>query len=88
MPQASLAMPQASLHPFFQDVWLINADGTNLRRVAEVIERSLSLSWSPDGKSIYAMGTEKFRRVDVATGAITVLGEGAPQAGVTVYEQK
>jgi sugar lactone lactonase YvrE len=73
------------MHPFFQDVWLINADGSNLRRVAEVVERSLSLSWSPDGASIYAMGTEQFRRVDVASGAVTVLGEGAPQAGVFVY---
>lgn len=78
----------AAEHPFFQDVWLINADGTNLRRIAEVVEKSLSLSWSPDGKSIYAMGTEKFRRIDLATGTIAVLSEGAPQAGVFVYEQR
>jgi Tol biopolymer transport system component len=84
------AFPRSAsfLHPFFQDVWLINADGTNLHRVAEVVERSLSLSWSPDGGSIYAMGTEQFRRVDLATGAITVLDAGAPQAGVFVYQTK
>jgi Tol biopolymer transport system component len=86
-PLSPIRQP-AMLHPFFQDVWLINADGTNLRRLAEVVERSLSLSWSPDGTSIYAMGTEQFRRVDVATGEVTVLGEGAPQAGVFVYEEK
>jgi hypothetical protein len=34
------------------------------------------------------MGTEQFRRVDLATGAITVLDAGAPQAGVFVYQTK
>jgi Tol biopolymer transport system component len=89
-PPRSAAFPlqPAMLHPFLQDVWLINTDGTNLRRLAEVVERSLSLSWSPDGTAIYAMGTEQFRRVDVATGAVTVLREGAPQAGVFVYAGK
>ncbi len=81
-------MSKASVHPFFQDVWLINVDGTNLRRIAEVVERSLSLSWSPDGRYVYAMGTERFRRVDPATGEILVIEEGAPSAGIFFYEER
>lgn len=84
-PRAMAAPAGMAMHPFFQDVWLINADGTNLRRIAEVVESSLSLSWSPDGKWIYAMGTAKFRRVDPVTGDITILGEGAPVAGIYFY---
>jgi Tol biopolymer transport system component len=78
----------AGVHPFFQDVWLINVDGSDLRRVAEVVERTLSLSWSPDGRFIYAMGTDTFRRVEVATGAVTDLDTGSTGAGVFFYEVK
>jgi Tol biopolymer transport system component len=84
----AMAAPRAraAVHPFFQDIWLINADGSDLRRVAEVVERTLSLSWSPDGRYIYAMGTERFRRVDAVTGEVVVLGEGAQSAGIYFYE--
>lgn len=75
----------AVLHPFFQDLWIVDVDGGDLRRVAELAERSLSLSWSPDGRYIYAMGAERFRRVEVATGAVVSFGEGAPSAGIYVY---
>ena len=88
----SVAVPPRSwsavVHPFFQDVWLINVDGSNLRRLAEVVERTLSLSWSSDGRFIYAMGTDKFRRVEVATGNITDLDAGSTGGGVYFYELK
>lgn len=36
-----------------QDVWLVNADGSNLTRLTSLVEgEALSLNWAPDGKRI------------------------------------
>ncbi len=72
---------RAQAHPYFQDVWLMNADGSNLRRVAELVEQYLSLAWAPDGGLIYALGAKGFHTVNPATGEVRLIGDGAPQGG-------
>jgi hypothetical protein len=55
-------------HPFAQDVWLVNPDGTGLHRVAEIAENMPSVTWSGDGSFIYALGPGFLWRLDPVTG--------------------
>ena len=56
------------VHPFAQDIWVINSDGSGLRRLAELTDNQPSIDWSDDGKSIYSLGVTGFWRVDAASG--------------------
>jgi len=55
-------------HPFAQDIWTVNSDGSDLRRLAELTDNQPSIDWSSDGASIYALGITGFWRIDSATG--------------------
>ena len=60
----------ATLHPFAQDVWLIDAsEGTGLHRIADIAENMPSVSWSGDGSGIYVFGPGFLWRLDPASGA-------------------
>jgi Tol biopolymer transport system component len=74
----------ASTHPAFQDLWVINVDGSGLERLAELVETGLSIGWSVDGNSIIAFGSRQFRRVDLESGT-TSLGPGG-EGGIFVYD--
>ena len=55
------------------DPWVINADGTNLRRAAELGADEPSVAWSPDGTQLFVYsGTGSFI-VDAGSGAVTPL---------------
>ena len=69
---------QQLAHPFAQDIWLVNRDGTGLRRLAELQENQPSLGWSKDGAHIYALGATGFWRISVADGTREQVGLGIP----------
>jgi Tol biopolymer transport system component len=59
------------MNPYVLQVWLINADGSGLRKLAQlpgccIVIRG-DLHWSKDGSSIVLMADGQ-RRFDVATG--------------------
>lgn len=78
----------SSVHPTLQDVWLVNSDGTGLRRLAELAESALSLTWSEDGTSVYALGSLDFLQIDVASGSSKRLGEGLPQGQIRLLPRR
>jgi hypothetical protein len=65
-------------HPFAQDVWMVNSDGSGLRRVAEVAENMPSIAWSADGAFLYVLGPGAFWRLDAATGEAVKVAAGVP----------
>jgi Tol biopolymer transport system component len=84
--QGGLPPPRASAvlaaHPFAQDIWLVNVDGSGLRRVAEVAENMPSIAWSGDGAFLYVLGPAAFWRIDVASGNAEKIAPGVPQGQI------
>jgi Tol biopolymer transport system component len=72
----SSPLPGTTTHPTLQDLWLVNADGSNLHKIVDLAESSPSAAWSADSKTIYVMGGSGFFKVDPATGAHEILSEG------------
>jgi dipeptidyl aminopeptidase/acylaminoacyl peptidase len=70
------------VHPFAQDVWLIDLDGSGLHRLADLAESLPSLAWDGEGRYLYVMGGVSFWRLEPATGAIERLGEGMAAAQI------
>jgi Tol biopolymer transport system component len=52
----------------FFDLWVVRPDGGGLRRVAQLLDLQPEFAWSPDGRSIAAMGTLQLQVIDVETG--------------------
>jgi Tol biopolymer transport system component len=73
----------AVLHPFAQDVWLVNTDGSGLRRLAEIAENMPSLTWSGDGSSLYALGPSALWQINPATGQADQVGPGVAPAQIS-----
>jgi Tol biopolymer transport system component len=69
---------QLEAHPTLQDLWLVEADGSGLHRLSELIESSPSIAWSADGESIFVMAASGFWRFDRTTGTRENIGEGVP----------
>lgn len=65
-------------HPFAQDVWIVNTDGSGLKRLAEIAENMPSLTWSGDGAALYAIGPMSLWRIDPQTGRAEAIGAGVP----------
>ena len=63
-------------HPTLQDAWLVDKDGANLRRLAELAESQPSLEWTSDGRALYALGTGSLWLIEATTGAMEQLGPG------------
>ena len=86
-PRGAFAVPALSTtHPFAQDVWLINVDGTGLHRVADIAENMPSVSWSADGRSLYVLGPGYLWRLDPATGDAEMLRESGERGAIIWLE--
>jgi Tol biopolymer transport system component len=69
--------PAPALDGLPEDIWNIDADGGRPVRVADLKEDLPALTWSGDGKHLYVLGSAGLYDVNVATGAVDRLGEGA-----------
>jgi Tol biopolymer transport system component len=85
---ATAPPPESLVHPFAQDVWLINRDGSNLHRLGEIAENMPSLTWSGDGSSIYVIGPNFLWRLDPAAGTAEQLRESKDRAWIVWLEGK
>jgi Tol biopolymer transport system component len=74
-------------HPFAQDIWTINSDGSDLKRLAELTDNQPSIDWSQDGQSIYALGITGFWRIDSSTGTRQPIGFAAPIGQIRVLKK-
>ncbi len=63
----------ALAHGIPWDAWIVNADGTNLHRAGETGADEPSVSWSPDGPSLFVYSGTGSYIVDVRSGALTPL---------------
>jgi hypothetical protein len=59
----------ASAHGFPWEVWIVNADGTGLRDVPDLLDDDPSITWSPDGSRVLVYGGWGSVIVDPLTGA-------------------
>jgi Tol biopolymer transport system component len=69
-----IGLTPAYAHGFPWDVWIMNADGTDSRRLAELGADDGTLCWSPDGSHIFVYGGTGASLVDVTSGDITRIG--------------
>ena len=60
-----------------EDIWTVDAGGGRPVRVADLKEDLPALAWGSDGKHIYVLGSAGLYDVNVETGAVDRLGEGA-----------
>ncbi len=77
-PSAGGLLAASASHPTLQDVWVVNRDGSGLKRLSGIVESQPSVDWSSDGKFIYALGGGGFWKVEVATGQTQQIGPGEP----------
>jgi Tol biopolymer transport system component len=82
LPLGRLGAAVAVQHPYAQDVWVVNSDGTGLRRLAEIAENMPSLTWSGDGSVLYALGASALWRIDPDSGKADEIALGIPQAQI------
>jgi Tol biopolymer transport system component len=59
-----------------EDIWLVNRDGSGLKRLVALGEDQPSLAWSADGKTVYAMGGNGLWQIDAASGSKKKLDDG------------
>jgi Tol biopolymer transport system component len=74
---AAGAQPAPSLDGLPEDIWTVPVTGGTPVRVADIKEDLPALTWGPDGKHIYVIGSAGLYDVNVATGAVNRLGDGA-----------
>jgi Tol biopolymer transport system component len=55
-PFAWLGATTASAHGFPWEIWLVNADGTDLHNVPDLLDDDPSVAWSPDGSQLLVYG--------------------------------
>jgi Tol biopolymer transport system component len=84
VPSGRLFAPFAGPSPngFPQDIWLVDAGGGKPQLLADLKEDLPSLAWSDDGAHIFVLGANGVYDIDVGSGAVTRLGEGAFHAVV------
>ncbi len=74
---ATTPRPASQLaHPTLADAWVVNLDGTGLAKRTDLGDASLSLAWSADDVTIYALGSTGFWRLNADTGHMDHLGDG------------
>jgi Tol biopolymer transport system component len=59
---------EAMAHGFPWEVWLVQADGTGLRQISDILDDDPSVAWSPDGARLLVYGGWGSYLVDVASG--------------------
>jgi len=64
---------QAMAHGFPWEAWLVNADGSGLRQLPDVVDDDPSVAWSPDGTQLLVYGGWGSFLVDAASGDATSL---------------
>jgi Tol biopolymer transport system component len=64
----------ASAHGVPWDVWLVGADGSNLRLLAQLGADDGTVCWSPDGSQLFVYGGAGSFLVDASSGEVTQLG--------------
>jgi hypothetical protein len=69
-------------HPFAQDVWLVNRDGSGLKRLGETAENMPSISWAGDGSRLYVIGPGYLWRVDPVAGTAEQVRETGDRAWI------
>jgi Tol biopolymer transport system component len=68
-PRAPFAWrPAREAHGLPWDVWLVNLDGSGLRRLTYLVEDDPSLAWSPDGHWLAIQGGFGLTLVDASSG--------------------
>lgn len=65
-------------HPFAQDVWIVNIDGSGLHRAAELAENMPSLTWAGDSTTLYVLGPGALWKVDTKSARAEKVGPGIP----------
>jgi WD40 repeat protein len=63
-----LTQNSAMAHGFPWEAWLVNADGSDLRQIADVQDDDPSVAWSPDGSQVLVYGGWGSFVVDAASG--------------------
>jgi Tol biopolymer transport system component len=66
-----------------QDIWTVDASGGAAVRVADLKEDLPSLTWDGSGERIYAIGVSGLYDINLRTGAVTPIGEGAYHAQIS-----
>ena len=70
-PAADLQVARAHGIPW--EVWLVHADGSDLRQVRDVLNDDPSIAWSPDGSQLLVYGGWGSYLVDVSSGESNLL---------------
>ena len=55
---------------------MVDLDGSGLQKLTDLGDSSLSLAWSADDRTIYALGDTGFWRIDSSSGHIDRIGNG------------
>ena len=66
-----------------QDVWTIAASGGQAVRVADLKEDLPAITWDGSGEHIYAMGVNGLYDVNIKSGVVDRLADGAFHAQLT-----
>lgn len=69
-----------SLDGLPQDIWTVEAGGGTAVRVADLKEDLPALTWDGSGERIYVLGVNGLYDVNLRSGAVAVIGEGAYHA--------
>jgi len=81
-PSPGAPAPQTLTHPFAQDVWLVNRDGSGLKRLGETAENMPALTWSGDGKHVYAIGPGYLWRLDPVSASAEQVRESGERSWI------
>ena len=68
-----LGVQLAFAHGIPWDPWLVSADGTGLRRIAETGADEPSVAWSPDALQLFVYSGTGSYLIEANTGAVTPL---------------
>lgn len=66
-----------------QDIWTVEAAGGTAVRVADLKEDLPSLTWDGSGEFIYAIGVEGLYEINLETGGVAAIGDGAYHAQIS-----
>jgi len=70
---ARLLPRTAAAHGTLADLWLINANGTNMRQASALRAHDPALAWAPDGSQLFAYGAWGGVLVDLKSGESTLM---------------